>query len=204
MGKPRVSRRALFCRPAVTHRVVAVRTPRLFLAAALLLALGLAGGFPTGFRLPGFRGETALAAELTSGNADDLGIPTGRQPLDEHQLAAVIDNYFAHYWQRHGIEPAAAADDAELLRRVSLDLVGKIPSVSQARTFLDNPNPNKRAELIESLLEEGACATHFANLWRATLLGGAADDQQIRAGPPARDLAHAPVRRKHALRSAGP
>ena len=76
-----------------------------------------------------------------------------------------------------------AADDAEFLRRANLDLVGKIPSVSQVRSVSrQSPIPTS-APNWSIAAREGACATHFANLWRATLLGGAADDQQIRAWP---------------------
>lgn len=45
------------------------------------------------------------------------------------------------------------ADDAEFLRRVYLDLVGRIPSVDEARSFLADTDPNKRAALIDRLLD---------------------------------------------------
>src|SRR5687767_5258606 len=49
--------------------------------------------------------------------------------------------------------PAAAlADDAEFLRRIYLDLAGRIPSVAEARTFLDDKAPDKRTKLIDRLL----------------------------------------------------
>ena len=41
-------------------------------------------------------------------------------------------------------QPARPADDAEFLRRVYLDLVGKIPTAAEARDFLDDPSPDKR------------------------------------------------------------
>src|SRR5947209_3237779 len=47
---------------------------------------------------------------------------------------------------------AVDADDAEFLRRVSLDLVGRIPSARQAREFLDNRDSDKRRKLIDELL----------------------------------------------------
>ncbi len=49
-------------------------------------------------------------------------------------------------------KPAPLADDAQFVRRVYLDLVGRIPSVDEARAFLDDPDPNKRAKLIDRLL----------------------------------------------------
>lgn len=49
-------------------------------------------------------------------------------------------------------EPAAPATDAEFLRRAYLDLIGMIPTVDEARAFLDDPSPYKRSRLVEGLL----------------------------------------------------
>lgn len=47
---------------------------------------------------------------------------------------------------------AGPADDAEFLRRVSIDLTGKIPTSSEAREFLADPDATRRQKLIERLL----------------------------------------------------
>mgnify|MGYP000057407727 CR=1 FL=1 len=47
---------------------------------------------------------------------------------------------------------APLADDAEFVRRVYLDLTGTIPTVDEARKFLDDKSQNKRTPLINSLL----------------------------------------------------
>jgi Protein of unknown function (DUF1549) len=44
------------------------------------------------------------------------------------------------------------ADDAEFLRRVTLDLGGRIPSAEEARSFLDDRSPDKRVKRIDALL----------------------------------------------------
>ena len=44
------------------------------------------------------------------------------------------------------------ADDAEFLRRVTLDLAGRIPSAVEARAFLDDRSPDKRTRRIDALL----------------------------------------------------
>lgn len=51
-----------------------------------------------------------------------------------------------------GKKPSAGADDAEFLRRVHLDLAGRIPSVAQTRAFLQDTSPDKRARMIDQLL----------------------------------------------------
>src|SRR5690348_5232865 len=50
-------------------------------------------------------------------------------------------------------EPAEQSSDEEFLRRIYLDLTGAIPRVSEARAFLADADPNKRARLIDTLLD---------------------------------------------------
>jgi hypothetical protein len=50
------------------------------------------------------------------------------------------------------VTPAPATTDAEFLRRVTLDLTGRIPSPEDAEAFLASTEPDKRARLIDSLL----------------------------------------------------
>ncbi len=65
--------------------------------------------------------------------------------------------------------PAAPATDSEFLRRVWLDLAGIIPPAEEARAFLDDPSPYKRARLIDRLLESPLHARRmqqvFDTLW---------------------------------------
>jgi hypothetical protein len=66
--------------------------------------------------------------------------------------------------------PAARSDDAEFLRRVSLDLVGRIPTVAEVREFLADTAADKREKLVEKLLLDAQHHTHFARLWRDFLV----------------------------------
>src|SRR5262245_19271335 len=52
------------------------------------------------------------------------------------QLAAAIDGHIEAAWRNEGVTPAPLADDAEFLRRISLDLLGRIPAVGEVRVFL--------------------------------------------------------------------
>src|SRR5208282_2033028 len=76
------------------------------------------------------------------------------------------------------------ADDAELLRRVYLDLVGKIPTAAEAREFLEDSSPDKHVRLVEMLLDSPAYLTHATETYRAMLLPEADADGQIRALAP--------------------
>src|SRR5207245_10239045 len=72
-----------------------------------------------------------------------------------------------------GVQPAPQADDATFLRRVYLDLAGRIPSVAEARAFLKDQAPNKRQRLVEKLLAGTAYVNPFTNVWRAWMLPAA-------------------------------
>jgi len=69
-----------------------------------------------------------------------------------------------------GVQPAPQADDATFLRRVYLDLAGRIPSVAEARAFLKDQAPDRRQRLVEKLLAGTAYVNHFTNVWRAWML----------------------------------
>ena len=59
-------------------------------------------------------------------------------------LATWINARFEELWKEASVEQKETVDDATYLRRAYLDLVGKIPSVAQARDFLENPAGDKR------------------------------------------------------------
>ena len=96
--------------------------------------------------------------------------------LDVHELTARIDQALATAWAAGNVEPAAPADDAEYLRRIYLDLIGKIPSVADLQAFLASSQPDKRARVVEELLRRGAHSQHFANTWRGLMLAGAPEN----------------------------
>jgi hypothetical protein len=73
-------------------------------------------------------------------------------------------------WRVASVTPAAPASDAEFLRRVYLDLTGRIPTVPQVRAFLADDSADRRAALIDELLETPEYAAHRANQWRRFLL----------------------------------
>src|SRR5688500_7895186 len=85
-------------------------------------------------------------------------------------LSARIDEVLAASWKDQRITPAEPATDAEFLRRVYLDLAGRVPTVAEARAFLADTRPDRRARLVEHLLAGPRHVTHFTNVWRALLI----------------------------------
>ena len=119
--------------------------------------------------------------------------PAARGADDTAALAARIDQQIAAGWGKD-VVPAAPADDAEFFRRLSLDLAGRIPSVTEIRDFLDDDRPDKRRLWVERILRadpddesyRDAYANHFAHVWRAALL--AQTNQQALQQQPALEL----------------
>jgi hypothetical protein len=74
-----------------------------------------------------------------------------------------IDQLIADGQKEMATKPAPLSSDAEFLRRVSLDLIGRIPHASEARAFFSNRSPFKRIQLIDNLLASPEFARHLSN-----------------------------------------
>ncbi|MFN0199115.1 MAG: DUF1549 and DUF1553 domain-containing protein [Planctomycetaceae bacterium] len=103
----------------------------------------------------------------------------GNDVSTAQDVAGNIDRRLSERWQANAVVAAPLADDAEFLRRVSLDLIGRIPTSQEVRSFLHDADPEKRARIIDRLLADPQHAEHFARVWRALLLPEANSDRQI-------------------------
>jgi hypothetical protein len=63
-----------------------------------------------------------------------------------------IDSYVMAQLQSLGIKPAESTNDYQFIRRVTIDLIGQIPTPTQVLAFVNNPSPTKRADLVNQLL----------------------------------------------------
>ena len=81
-----------------------------------------------------------------------------------------IDALIEEKLREEATEPVELCDDATFCRRVVLDLTGKNPTAGEVVAFLRSTDANKRAALIDRLLQSPACAVHLANIWSAWLL----------------------------------
>jgi hypothetical protein len=79
--------------------------------------------------------------------------------------ANFIDTHVWNKLERLGIPPSELADDATFLRRVFLDTIGTLPTGKEARTFLADTDPQKRARLIDRLLDRPEYADYWAMRW---------------------------------------
>lgn len=92
-----------------------------------------------------------------SAEQSDAFTPT---PLDAPVLKRLAEK---------GIPPAPICSDAVFLRRVYLDLIGTLPTVEETRTFLADEAPDKRAALVDRLLDRPEFVDYWAMKWSDTL-----------------------------------
>lgn len=76
-----------------------------------------------------------------------------------------IDEALHAKWQTLRINPSEVCDDATFIRRASLDLIGLIPTELEAKKFVSDPDPQKRAKLVETLLARPEFADFWAMKW---------------------------------------
>lgn len=94
-------------------------------------------------------------------------------------LSRKIDELIAAQQKTAGVTPAPRADDNTYFRRLNLDLIGRIPTLTDHRDFLDKDYPEKRWEEVERLLAHERFPMHFGNILRALMLQGSTNQQQI-------------------------
>ncbi|MEM7312192.1 MAG: DUF1549 domain-containing protein [Planctomycetota bacterium] len=103
---------------------------------------------------------------------------------------AQIDSQIVEVWDQFQLTPSNEATDGEWCRRLFLDLIGRIPTVSEVRSFVADRSPDKRAALVDRLLHDEEYVEDFARNWTThwtnLLLGrtGGTDDGDLanRAG----------------------
>jgi len=84
--------------------------------------------------------------------------------------AADVDRRLRDEWHAQGITPAARVDDARFLRRVYLDVIGRIPSVDEIQHYDADASEGRRANVVEALLASPGYADHWTNYWEDVLL----------------------------------
>ncbi|MFN4260560.1 MAG: DUF1549 and DUF1553 domain-containing protein [Gemmataceae bacterium] len=102
--------------------------------------------------------------------AAPVGAPAPPGPLDAQALAQRIDFLINQQLAEHNTAPAGATEDAEFLRRVYLDIGGRIPPVSEVRAFLNDSSPDKRRRVVERLLESPYYVSNFTSVWREQMV----------------------------------
>ena len=76
-----------------------------------------------------------------------------------------IDGLVWKKLQRLRVTPSAGCSDEKYLRRVYIDIIGRLPNPKEAQSFLDDSRPDNRKRLVNTLLDHDEYAEHWANKW---------------------------------------
>ncbi len=87
------------------------------------------------------------------------------------QLTKDLDELFLQAWKDANVTPAADAAPGELLRRLTLDLAGRLPTYEESQAFFACDDREKVRRAVERLLASRECAEHFADTLMVALLG---------------------------------
>ena len=100
---------------------------------------------------------TGLVLTLLPGMASAAELLPPDVPIER-----AIDHYIDGALKEAKIKPASAADDAALLRRLTLDLNGRIPTPWELDDYLNSKNPGKKTKLVDRLMASPAFVRHQA------------------------------------------
>lgn len=108
-----------------------------------------------------------------------VGPVSAAELLTPQQAAAKMDSFLESHWHANQIQPAAVTDDATFLRRLTLDLAGRIPTVGELEQFLSDPSADKRAKAIERLVSGPEFPLHLGTVLDPMIQGRYAGDAEF-------------------------
>ncbi|MDP1589720.1 MAG: DUF1549 domain-containing protein, partial [Prosthecobacter sp.] len=104
--------------------------------------------------------STSLCLLLAS-----LSLAASAAAPDLKATAAKIDELVNAKLAKEKITPNKPASDDIFVRRVYLDVVGRIPTLQETTRFLKNNDPDKRSKLIDELIASDGYVQNFYNYW---------------------------------------
>jgi hypothetical protein len=105
------------------------------------------------------------------------GVRKAAAQVSPAQLARHIDRALEQRLRSEKVDLSPRAGDAEFLRRVYLDLTGRIPPADKASAFLASKAADKRGRLIDELLASKEYGKHQADIWQGLLLPRNSDNR---------------------------
>lgn len=117
-----------------------------------------------------YQGQVAVYSALIPRGAAVDQLPPSKNFVDEF----VFSNL-----KEIGIPPSTVCDDSTFIRRVTLDIAGRLPTAQEVTSFLASQDPSKRDQVIDALLQTSDYADFFANKWTALLKNRRDDTSDI-------------------------
>jgi len=98
------------------------------------------------------------------------------------KITEEINRIIRQGWEDNEVAASPVAEDAEWLRRVYLDTVGHIPALNNIEAFIRDKDPNKKARIIDELLQDPAYTENWTTIWTNLMIGRQTPRRTSRAG----------------------
>jgi hypothetical protein len=105
--------------------------------------------------------STQVSTTVNVSAHDAEASTTSNLPPQVHRINTLIEQG----WSEYELKPSKPATDNEWCRRVYLDLIGRVPSVSEINDFVKNREEDKRVKLVDKLLYSDDYTEEFARNW---------------------------------------
>lgn len=115
--------------------------------------------------------KSPATAEFDSSSAGDAVVDRSLENTlstsasTDAQVIAFINTVLKSRWKEAGVRPSPPATESEWCRRVYLDCIGRIPTVDELEAFLIDNRRDKRARLVDSLLDGERYLESYARFW---------------------------------------
>ncbi len=96
-------------------------------------------------------------------------VPQGTLLTEMPEPNNFVDKHVFENLRQIGIPPSGVCDDSTFIRRVTLDIIGRLPNEKESLEFLASQEKNKREILIDRLLRNPGYADYFASKWTPLL-----------------------------------
>lgn len=136
-------------------------------------------------------GEAAIMARYMGQVAVfRASVPVGKPlpPQIDFAVTNKVDELTQKKWIDLGLVPSRRTNDHEFVRRLYVDLCGRLPKPDEVQSFIESTDPEKRNALIDRLLDGTEYAAHFAMKWGAILQNKRAGRADYTAGTHAMSL----------------
>jgi len=156
---------------------------------------GLAAQARRRYALSQLTEEVMLASAASKGTRKNEVVPGGSrtdlfQQLD--QLGTIDGNLF-RAMQEAGANPSPKTDDYTFMRRVTLDLTGRVPAYNRLLQFINDNSADKRSRYIDELLGTSAWVDKWA-MFLGDLVKNTANNTQVNRQNEGRNAFHAYLR----------
>lgn len=158
-----------------------IRNSRLWWTGAVAISLAVLGGWQPDRRHRALAQNAPKAQSKEEKKKEDK--KTEEKKTDERKTppsmlttfvtypqVKVINDQIAAEWKANNLTPSSRASDYEFIRRATLDIIGRIATPKEIKTFMDDPDRTRRALLIERLLDSEEYAKNWANVWTVWLM----------------------------------